>query len=894
MKILLNTILSFFLILMFISCGSDTLDEVGTPNSVPVANAGNDYNGTVNILVQLDGSASSDTDINDTLTYSWSILSKATGSTTKIISPTISRPTFTPDVEGMYNIQLTVSDGKEINTDTLTILAQKALIKPIANAGINQNVNTLSTVALDGSSSSVETGKTLTYRWTMRSKPSSSKAVIVLSTRVNPTFKADLDGDYIVNLAVHDGTTTSEIDTVTVRASTVNSVPVADAGENQNIQGLTRVVLDGSKSSDANTGDLLTYSWSIVSRPTNSKIILSNSAVVNPNFTPDVIGEYRFSLIVNDTKVNSTKDNVLITVSELNSVPVANAGDNQSLSKFSTVSLSGSTSSDADGDVITYAWSFTTKPSESNATLSDKSIVNPSFIADIAGAYVISLVVNDSKIDSVADTVLINISNSNSKPIAEAGEDKNVLAGNNVVLDASKSFDVDSNSLTYMWSMVSRPEGSTAELSELNIVNPSFIVDIEGSYVFTLMVNDGNLSSDYDYISVNAAVKNIAPIAQAGDNQNVNRPTTIPKDTLVQLDGSLSSDANIKVDLLTYKWTLVSSPSGSLAQLSDSTIVNPTFNADKDGAYVIQLIAFDGELYSIPGYITVNAKTDNSTPVSDAGVDQVITTPSLVMLNGSASSDADGDILTYTWIVVSKPLNSTITLDDNTKVNPSFTADEDGAYTFQLVVSDGTVNSTASTTNVQISVNNSTPTARISTIANKIRVGDKVIVDGSKSSDVDGDSLTYSWNMVSVPRNSTVEYLSDLGNTSDFVPDKEGTYVVGLSVNDGTVDSVMMYVSITVNGVNIVPVANASVDQSLSLDANVSLSASASADANGDTLTYKWKMIANPVGSSAVLITDTSENPSFIGNPLGDYVFELIVNDGELDSAPDYVTIEIK
>ncbi|MEA1983979.1 MAG: PKD domain-containing protein [Campylobacterota bacterium] len=903
MKIMLNALLTFFLIFMFTSCGSDTLDKVGNPsdpndeipNTPPVANAGVDQNSTVNIVVNLDGSLSSDVDANDTLTYNWSIFSKVQGSTAEILNPTTITPSFTPDMVGTYQIQLTVSDGHDghENSDTVTIIATEvpvAPVAPVANAGVDQNVNTLASVTLDASGSSAEGGVVLSYSWNMRDKPTGSVAQLSADNIVNLTFTADMDGDYIIDLVVNDGTLDSNLDTVIVHAATPNSAPVANAGDNQNSVVLTRITLDGSQSNDAD-GDMITYSWTAISIPDNSTVTLSSTTVSKPYFTPDIVGQYEFSLIVNDGQVNSAADSVLITATESNAAPIAVAGYVRPALKFSTVTLDGSASSDADGDTLTYSWNFIAKPSESNATLSNKTVVNPQFYADVPGGYELSLVVNDSIVDSEVDTVLIDVADFNSKPVADAGEDANVLVDDIVTLDGSGSYDIDYNLLTYSWNMLSRPAGSVAVLSKTDVVNPSFTADAEGTYVFSLRVNDGNITSDYDYVSINAAIENIAPIAEAGDNQNVNRPTTGATDTLVQLDGSLSSDANIKVDLLTYEWVLVSRPAGSLAALSARDIVNPTFKADKDGAYVAQLIAFDGELYSTPDYTTVNAKTDNSAPVAGAGADQEITTPSTVMLNGSASSDADGDMLKYTWVIVSKPVQSTIGLDDNTKVNPSFVADMDGTYTFQLVVNDGVVNSSADTTNVEIRVNNSTPIARISSIANNIKVDDRVVVDGSKSSDNDGDVLTYSWNMVSVPQDSTVSYLSDAGNTSSFTPDKEGTYVVGLNVNDGTIDSPIEYKSIIVLPVNIAPVADAGTDQTVSLNATVDLNASASSDANGDVITYKWTMISSPTGSSATLTDTTIVNPSFVADSVGDYVLELIVNDAELDSPPDYTTV---
>lgn len=472
-----------------------------------------------------------------------------------------------------------------------------------------------------------------------------------------------------------------------------------------------------------------------------------------------------------------------------NSAPVADAGADQNVVTGSLATMDGSGSSDPDRDLITYGWSFYSKPSGSIAILSNATIVNPSFRPDRNGRYVLNLVVSDGSDDSAADIVIITASTTNSPPVAYAGTDQNVTPGDIVTLDGSWSSDANGDLITYGWAFTLRPGGSSAALSNAAIVNPAFTADLVGLYVLSLIVNDGIANSSPDFVAITSAVNSV-PVARAGADQNV------LTGSLVTLNGSTSSDAD--GDPLTYLWDFISKPGGSTAALSSSTVVNPTFTPDLDGSYVLGLIVNDGIADSATDVVTITAASaPNSAPVANAGPDQPVSTGSFVTLDGSASSDADGDPLTYAWTFTSKPGGSIAALSSSTVVNPTFTADLDGAYVFSLVVNDGTVNSAADTVTVTSATANSAPVANAGP-DQSVATGSLVTLDGSGSSDADRDPLTYAWTLVSKPGGSTAALSSATAVSPTFTADLAGSYVLNLVVNDGTVDSAADFITITV------------------------------------------------------------------------------------------------
>lgn len=287
-----------------------------------------------------------------------------------------------------------------------------------------------------------------------------------------------------------------------------NTAPVANPGPNQSVLTKTSVTLDASGSVDAN-GDALTYKWAFKSRPAGSTAALSSATDAKPTFMADVAGTYVVTLIVNDGKVDSPPIDVTITATVANAAPVANAGPDQNVKNGSTVTLDGSASSDANGDALTYQWTIDARPSGSSAALSSGTVVKPTFVPDVAGSYVLSLIVSDGALKSVSDSVTITSSRTNAAPVANAGKDQNVPTRSTVTLDGRGSSDADGDTLKYGWNLTSKPAGSTASLSSNTDPVTNFNADVAGTYVATLIVNDGTVNSSPTTVAITAVAPSL-------------------------------------------------------------------------------------------------------------------------------------------------------------------------------------------------------------------------------------------------------------------------------------------------------------------------------------------------------------------------------------------------
>jgi len=768
---IMTRFLLVMLTLSLMACDRNDVTQPVVPTiERPIAHAGDSVQLKHGATAVLNGSQSYDPK-GAAITYQWSIIQAPSGSSSSLSNRTSAFPSLMLDAVGDYDIQLIVNNGREDSLPAKVRISDTDSI-PVANAGPDQIHNGTDMVRLDGSRSYDSDGDSLKFQWTLVSAPASSNATLSRADSVYPEFTPDLAGDYEFELIVNDGRNMSTADRVLV--SDKNVKPVANAGKDQLYVVGNTLTLLGNNSSDIDN-DSLTYNWHVVSAPPGSTATLSAPDQAITSFTPDVSGDYVIALIVNDGQLSSDASTVSLRAS--NHRPVANAGRDVAVIIGQSFQLDGSGSSDLDGDVLTPTWSITSKPKNSNAILSDTHTMQPSITPDMDGQYVIALTVSDGSQSSLVDSV--TASTQNLPPVANAGNPLQLSFGQVAHLNGAASSDPEGKTLSYAWSIISKPSGSSAALSSNSVVAPDFTPDVAGTYVFQLVVNDGLLSSAPSTVVLTDT--DLPPVANAGPDQSVTNGT------LVSVNGAGSSDPERQP--LRYKWSMLTQPTNSTAVLSNNTSAVATFTADIAGDYLLQLTVTDAAGQTSSDTVLIRDTSSNTIPVASAGPDVQVDMGALTTLDGSSSSDADGNTLSYSWSMMSRPSGSAAKLNNANSASPTFTPDVEGDFVFQLVVSDGKSTSFPDIVMVHDTKRNLAPNAVITfTGTNNLHTGAVITLQGGSSSDPNGDVLSYDWQFTPAA-GSSASLSSANSATANFTADVAGSYLVSLTVSDGSLTS---------------------------------------------------------------------------------------------------------
>ncbi len=450
---------------------------------------------------------------------------------------------------------------------------------PVARAGADQQTAP-TRVYLDGSTSTDPNGDTLQYAWSLVSGPAA--VTIDNSTSARASLVGTKAGLYRFMLKCFDGKSTGS-DTVDI--TILNVAPNVNAGSDMTVTVGAQVVLHAT-GADSNE-DSLTYQWKFVQ---GTAMTVPDMNQQNITLTFGTAGQYRFSVTCSDGTLTSPADEVTITANALNNAPTANAGADQSVQTGSVVTLDGSGSSDPDGNNLSYAWRQTNGTA---VALQNSQSVSPAFTATAAGTFEFELVVNDGLVSSTPDRIWVTVLKQNTAPVADAGYDVDIYAGEQVVLDGTGSYDPDGDAISYSWTQNS---GASVVLSGAQTAHPTFTPTASGVLGFTLKVSDGQAATQ-DTVLVTVDSINGVPVAEAGQDQ------TVQAGAVVTLDGRLSSDPD--GDSVSYIWSQVS---GTRVSLNNSNTATPSFAPTVEGVYVFELKVYDGKDTSSPDTVTVTVQ----------------------------------------------------------------------------------------------------------------------------------------------------------------------------------------------------------------------------------------------------------------------------------------------
>ncbi len=263
------------------------------------------------------------------------------------------------------------------------------------------------------------------------------------------------------------------------------------------VSGTTTVLYDGTHNSGASATLRVVTSGSSITAYADADVVYSTSnepfnqtvgtAIVNLSQ-----GFYGMSAVTFENQAGA-----------VNTKPVAVLGTNTTGTVGDEFIANASNSSDADNDALTYQ-STLQVPAGSSATLSDANTVNPRFTMDVAGEYVLTLIVNDGTENSDPATQTITAVEAGNV-VANAGNDSVQYVGQSFVLSGAAS----TGGSTYSWSIAQAPAGSSPSITNPTQQNASYTADVVGLYEFQLTVDGASTSSVF--VRVRNAVANKTP-----------------------------------------------------------------------------------------------------------------------------------------------------------------------------------------------------------------------------------------------------------------------------------------------------------------------------------------------------------------------------------------------
>jgi hypothetical protein len=548
-------------------------------------------------------------------------------------------------------------------------------------------------------------------------------------------------------------------------------------------------------------------------------------------------------------------------------LPVAEAGQDVILNypQNSTV-LDGRQSYDPDGGtIVSYNWSAQERANRGTIENPDRAVTVYSNLTP--GLHVVTLEVTNDKGHKGYDVVNITVKGDPAldvPPVAIAESDTTINApSDSIHLNGQKSYDPDNSIISnFLWQKASGASGDNILTPEVYKTTVNGLKP--GTYYYTLTVTDFTGKTDMDSVKVIVnppPSNNKPPVANAGDDFSTS-------DNFAYLSAGGSYDPDGKITA--YLWSEVSGP--NTATILAGNTLFPTVQNLISGTYKFRVLVTDNYGATDDDTVAVQVLGSNKPPIANAGADQTVIIPNnTALLDGSASNDPDGNIVTYAWTKLSGPSGGNISNPDRARTQVTNLVE--GTYVFQLMVTDNLgATATAQTKVIVGSANNKPPVANA---GNDFSTGDNfVYLSAGASYDPDGTITGFQWSQVSGPNTPTV--LS--GNT--MFPTVQGlvtgTYVFKVVVTDDMGATASDNVSFTVRA-NQDPVAIVPSQVIITIPGGqIDINGTQSYDPDGTIVSYDWSL------SKSAVVNLLTQGPGMVtlrGLISGEADLTLIVTD---------------
>ena len=613
---------------------------------------------------------------------------------------------------------------------------------------------------------------------------------------------ATLPQNVTVRLRVTDNNAPPKIDTDTavITIAVPPHPPIADAGGPYTCTANVPCQLNGAGSFDIDPTDFITaWEWD-----TNNDGAFGDATGKLPVITFATTGVQNVGLrvwdnaVLNDLNSNGIQDPeerladfdfTTVTV-VANQPPVADPGGPYAVDEGVSITLDGSGSSDPNGDPLTYAWDL-----DNDGLFDDGANATAAFAGVDDATATVGLQVSDGALTNTA-TVAVVVHNV--APSVSAGVDQTIDEGGSANLAATFTDPgtLDTHTATVNWGDGSAPEAAAvSEAGGNGSVAGTHTYAQDGAYTVTVTVtdDDGGVGSD----TLTVTVRNVAPVVNAGPDRGV-----ITGEMVDLPPASFTDPGTLDTHTATVDWGDGTLAPGAVTEAGGNGSVAAGHAYAAPGLYTVTVTVTDDGGGHGNDTVKVQVGSGNAPPSANAGGPYAVDEGVSITLDGSGSSDPNGDPLTYAW-----DLDNDGLFDDGANATAAFAGVDDATATVGLQVSDGALTNTAT---VAVVVHNVAPSVSAGV--------DQTIDEGGSANlaatftdpgTLDTHTATVNWGDGSAPEAAAVSEAGGNGSvagTHTYAQDGAYTVTVTVTDDDGGVGSDTL--TVTVQAPSLAPITD--------------------------------------------------------------------------------------